>query len=79
LHNGVVIQFGFVDASPNATHDVPTERTVMRFVLVTTYIFEIMPYRRINVAVSGDALLPVVLTILLAPFFKMLGNFKEHG
>jgi hypothetical protein len=36
------------------------------FVLISTAIFQIMPDGRIEIAVHGDALLPVVIAVLLS-------------
>jgi hypothetical protein len=64
---------------PDTAHDVPDERSVVRFVLVTTAIFQIMSDRRVEVAVHRETLLPVILTVFLSTFLEMLRDFEEHG
>lgn len=74
----IVIQFGLVNASPNATQNVPHKCSVMGFIGVTTKMFEVVPYCAVDVAVCWNAFLPVMFTIFLGTFFKVFGDFEEH-
>jgi hypothetical protein len=64
---------------PDTAHEVPHERSVVRFILVTATPLQVVPQGRVDVTVHRDTLLPVIRTILTSAVLEMLGGFEDHG
>jgi hypothetical protein len=64
---------------PDAAQKVPHESPIMGLVRVAPAVLQIVPDGRIDVAAHGEALLPVILTVLLSALLEVLGDLQEHG
>lgn len=65
-------------ARPYATQEIPHECAVVRFVGIVADPLHEVSYGRINVAVRGYSLLPIVLAVLFTALLEVLGYFEEH-
>jgi hypothetical protein len=64
---------------PDTTKEIPHESAVVRLVLIATAMLQVVSDGRVDVAVNGETLLPVVLAVLLRALLEVLGNLQEHG
>ena len=74
----VLIQFGFVLVRPDRAQDVPTKCPVMPFVRVLPEVLQEVADGAVDITFDGEALLPVVFTVLFCTFFKVHGYFQQH-
>jgi hypothetical protein len=64
---------------PNGTHEVPKECSLVRLVLITSVILEVMSHGTVDVAVEEDALAPVVVPVLDCSVLKVFRYFQDGG
>ena len=73
-----IIAFRAMFQRPRKAQEIPTERTVMAFVLYIIVPFEIMPNRAIKIAMGGDSPFPIAFSIFSRTVLKVLAHFQNH-
>jgi hypothetical protein len=62
---------------PDCTEDIPHECSVVRLVLVTSVILQVMSYGAIDIAMDENTLSPIVVAVLDSTVFEMLGHIQN--
>lgn len=64
---------------PQCSEHIPNESATVRFIGVTTFELEVMPYAAVYVTMEWDTLFPISLRILSAAVAIMFCYLKHRG
>jgi hypothetical protein len=64
--------------SPQSSEYIPDKRSAVRFVIIATFIFKVMPDAAIDITMEGDAFFPIPVTVFPTAILILFGYIEKH-